>query len=152
MFVQNTYADLWPSPWQIHVKEINFIGKLHGASFFMFLFSQVFLKNIGLRCRTFIIKNRTFAAQLLVAGCDVLDLSVLFAYWDGYAFSQRSFLKMFTSQTTVAYCFFFFAYCCSGWLFSLCENVMIFTKHYCECFFTELLFDLRDWSYAASYF
>ena len=107
MFVQNTYADLWPSPWQIHVKEINFIGKLHGASFFMFLFSQVFLKNIGLRCRTFIIKNRTFAAQLLVAGCDVLDLSVLFAYWDGYTFSQRSFLKMFTSQTTVAYCFFF---------------------------------------------
>ena len=59
----------------------------------MFLFSQVFLKNIGLRCRTFIIKNRTFAAHLLVAACDVLDLSVLFAYWDGYTFSKRSFFK-----------------------------------------------------------
>ena len=44
------------------------------------LFSQVFLKDKGLRCRKFIKQNRTFAAQLLVAACDVLDLSVLFAY------------------------------------------------------------------------
>ena len=59
----------------MHVKEINFIGKLQGASVFMFskieLSPQVFLKDIGLRCRKFIIQNRTFADQLLVAAFDV---------------------------------------------------------------------------------
>ena len=93
MFTQNTYCWLVTKSFTNTWKEINFIGKLQGASVFMFLFSQVFLKNIGLRCRTFIIKNRTFAAHLLVAACDVLDLSVLFAYWDGYTFSKRSFFK-----------------------------------------------------------
>ena len=68
--------------------------------------SQVFLKDIGLRCRKFIIQNRTFADQLLVAACDVLDLFVFVSYWDSHTLSQRSFLKMFTLQTTVAYWFF----------------------------------------------
>ena len=44
------------------------------------LFSQVFLKDIGLRCRKFIIQNRTFAVQLLMAACGVLDLFVLVSY------------------------------------------------------------------------
>ena len=105
-----TSAELLPRPWKIRVKEINFIGKLQSASVFMFskseLFSQVFLKDIGLRCRKFIIQNRTFAVQLLMAACGVLDLFVLVSYWDGHTFSQRSFLKMLTSQTAVAYCFF----------------------------------------------
>ena len=104
-------ADLWLILWNIHVIEINFIGKLQGASVFLFskseLFLQVFLKDIGLRCRKFIIQNRTFADQPLVAACDVLDLSVFVSYWDSHTLSQRSFLEMFTSQATVAYCFFF---------------------------------------------
>ena len=103
-------ADFWPSPWKICVNEINFIGKLQGASLFMFskseLFSQAFLKDIGLRCRKLIIQNRTFADQLLVAACDVLDLFVFFSYWDSHTLSQRSFLTMFTLQTTVASWFF----------------------------------------------
>ena len=140
-------ADLWLILWNIHVIEINFIGKLQGASIFMFskseLFLQVFFKDIGLRCRKFIIQSRTFADQRLVAACDVLDLFVFVSYWDSHTLSQRSFLEMFTSQATVVYC-------CSGWLFSLCEDLMIFMQHYCEYFFTELLFDLYE--YAASYF
>ena len=146
-------ADLWLILWNIHVIEINFIGKLQGASVFMFskreLFLQVFLKDIGLRCRKFIIQNRTFADQCLVAACDVLDLFVFVSYWGSHTLFQRSFLEMFTSQATVAYCFFF-THCCSGWLFSLCEDLMIFMQHYYERFFTELLFDL--YGYAASYF
>ena len=109
-------VDLWPSPWKIHVKEINFIGKLQGASVFMSskieLSPQVFLKDIGLRCRKFIIQNRTFADQLSVAAFDVfmyvfIDLFTFVCYWDSHTLSQRSFLKLSISQTTVAYCFFY---------------------------------------------
>ena len=79
-------AGFWPSPWKVRVKEISFIWKLQGTSVLMFskfeFFSQVFLKNIGLRCRKFIIQNRTFADQLLVAACDVLDLFAFVSYWD----------------------------------------------------------------------
>ena len=110
MFVQNTYCWLVTKSLKNTRKRNQIFRKLQGSSVFMFskceLFSQVFLKDKGLMCRKFIKQNRTFAAQLLVAAFDVLDLSVLFAYWDGYTFSQRSFLKMFTSQTTVACCFF----------------------------------------------
>ena len=59
-------ADLWPNPWKIHVKGINFIGKLQGG--FMFskseLLSQVLLKDIDPKCRKFFVQNRTFADQL----------------------------------------------------------------------------------------
>ena len=78
-------ADLWPSPLKIHVKEISFIGKLQGA-----LFSQVFLKDIGLRCRKFIIQDKTFVDQLLVFACDVSDLFVFISYWDSHTLFQRS--------------------------------------------------------------
>ena len=68
MFVQNAY-------FRIHVKETNFIEKVKGASVFIFsksgLFSQIFLKDIGLRCRKFIIQNKTYTDQLLVAACNV---------------------------------------------------------------------------------
>ena len=44
----------------------------------------------------------------------VLDLLVFLSYWDGYTLSQMSFLEMFTSQTTIAYCFF--AHCYSRYV------------------------------------
>ena len=100
-------ADFWPSPWKICVNEINFVGKLQGASVFMFskseLFSQAFLKDIGLRCRKLIIQNRTFADQLFVAACDVLDLFVIVSYWESHTLSQRSFLKMFTNYSCLLF-------------------------------------------------
>ena len=68
MFVQNTY-------FRIHVKEITFIEKAKGASVVIFsksgLFSQIFVKDIGLRCRKFIIQNRAYTDQLLVTAYNV---------------------------------------------------------------------------------
>ena len=92
------------------------------------------------------------------------------------------FLKMFTSQTTVSYCF----HCTKNEVFHyrflrfpadlvtfteeiynrklhfLCSVFcslligllifMIFMQHYWECYLTELLFDLHGWLCTASYF
>ena len=103
-------AGFWPSPWKVRVKEINFIGKLQGTSVFMFskseFFSQVFLKNIGLRCRKFIIQNRTFADQLLVAACDVLDLFVFVSYWDSHFVSKVVFKNVYFANYSCLLFFF----------------------------------------------
>ena len=110
MFVENTYYWLLPKSLKNTCKRNQFYWEVTGCNVFMFsrskLFSQVFLKDIGLRCTKFIIENRTLADQLLVAACNVLDLFVFVSYWDSHTLSQKSFLKMFTLQTTVAYWFF----------------------------------------------
>ena len=74
-----TIADIRSSPCKIHAKGINVIGKLQGASVFMFSKSE-FLKDIGLGYRKLITKNRTFADNYFETTlCRyVLDLLVFF--------------------------------------------------------------------------
>ena len=68
-----------------HLKGINFTGKLQGASVSMFrkseLFSQVFLKDIGLRCRKFIMQIELLKINYfeIPLSCDVLYLLVFFS-------------------------------------------------------------------------
>ena len=67
-------------------------------------FSKILTQSVG---------NSLYKIELLqinyfetLLSCDALDLLIFVSYWDSHTFSQRPFLKMFTSQTTIAYCFF----------------------------------------------
>ena len=121
-------ADIRSSPCKIHAKGINVIVKLQGANVFMFskseLFSQVFLKDIGLRYRKLITQNITFADQLswntFYSWC-IRFIGISFLL-NSFTLSQISFLKMFTLQTTIAYSFC--DHCYSRWLCSLCEDLI----------------------------
>ena len=66
-------------------------------------FSKILTQSVG---------NSLYKIELLqinyfetLLSCDALDLLIFVSYWDSHTFSQRPFLKMFTSQTTIAYCF-----------------------------------------------
>ena len=87
---------------KIHANRISFTGKLQGASVFMFskseLFSQLFFKDLW---------SSTILKHLLVVACDVLYLLVLVSYRDSHI--QMPFLKIFISQTAIAYYFLFTA-------------------------------------------
>ena len=111
MFVQNTYCWLLAKSLKSTCKRNQFYWKLQGTSVFMFskseFFSQVFLKSIGLRCRKFIIQNRTFADQLLVAACDVLDLFVFVSYWDSHFVSKVVFKNVYFANYSCLLLFFF---------------------------------------------
>ena len=112
----------------MHAKGINVIGNWQGAGVFMFnkseLFSQVFFKDVGLRYRKFVAQNRTLQINYFetLLSRDVLSLLAFLSWWDSYALSERSFLKMLTSQNTIAY--YFFAHGYSRWLYSLCEDLI----------------------------
>ena len=112
----------------MHAKGINVIGNWQGAGVFMFnkseLFSQVFFKDVGLRHRKFVAQNRTLQINYFetLLSRDVLSLLAFLSWWDSYALSERSFLKMLTSQNTIAY--YFFAHSYSRWLYSLCEDLI----------------------------
>ena len=145
-------ADLWPSPWKIHVKEIKFIRKLQGSSVFMFskceLFSQVFLKDIGLRCRKFIKQNRSST----LSGC----------LWCIRFVRTFCLLRWLHFLSKIVFKDVYFAnYSCL--LFLLLIDVRVDYSHYMKISWyprniimnvswTELLFGLCHWLYAASYF
>ena len=66
-------------------------------------FSKILTQSVG---------NSLYKIELLqinyfetLLSCDALDLLIFVSYWDSHTFSQRPFLKMLTSQTTIAYCF-----------------------------------------------
>ena len=70
-----TIADIRLSPCKIHAKGINVIGKLQGASVFMFSKSE-FLNDIGLGYRKLITKNKLLQINYFETPLsrDVLDL------------------------------------------------------------------------------
>ena len=105
-------------------------------------FSKILTQSVG---------NSLYKIELLqinyfetLLSCDALDLLIFVSYWDSHTFSQRPFLKMFTSQTTIAYCFLL------SFFFARVDHVH--TQHYCECCLPEPFFDLYEWLCAASYF
>ena len=148
-------ANIRSSLCKIHAKGVNVIGKLQGASVFIFsrskLFSQVFLKDIGLRYRKFITQNRTFADQLFwntSQSSRIRFTGISFLLRWLHFVSNVIFRDVYFPNYN---CLLFF---CSL-LFTLIMFIMWrshFKQHYCECCLTDLLFELYECLCATSYF